>query len=131
MKKEQILEKVKTCIGNNKEILFAYVHGSFLEQDKFNDIDIALCLDERTIRQIDAVDYEISLSLELEKEIGVRVDVKILNFAPLCFKYQVSRGRLLFSRDELKREDFLCRVWSEYFDFQPISDIYLNQALNV
>jgi len=101
----------------DKEILFAYLHGSFLEQAEFNDIDVGLCLDEKSIPEIDPVDYEILLSLKLEKEIEGTVDVKILNFPPLCFKYQVSCGKLLFSRNELKREEFLCSVWREYFDF--------------
>jgi predicted nucleotidyltransferase len=128
--KEQTIRRLKGLLSKRKEVLFAYLHGSFLEQSEFNDIDIALYLDEKFIMQIDPIDYEISLSLLSEKEIGLGVDVKILNLAPLCFKYHASCGRLLFSRNELKREEFLCRVWSEYFDFQPIAKIYLKEALN-
>ena len=129
-KKDPIIQRLKEQLSQNREILFTYLHGSFLEQAEFNDIDIALYLDDKFVSQIDPVDYEISLSLKLEKEIKIAVDVKILNFAPLCFKYQASCGRLLFSQDELKREDFLCSVWREYFDFQSISKIYLKEALN-
>ena len=127
---EQTIQRLKDLLSKSKEILFVYLHGSFLEQSEFNDVDIALYLDEESITRIDPFDYEISLSLLLEKEIGLPVDVKTLNFAPLCFKYQASCGRLLFSRNELKREEFLCSVWSEYFDFQPIAKIYLKEALN-
>lgn len=130
-KKEQTFQRLKDLLSKDKDILFAYLHGSFLEQAEFDDIDVGLCLGEKSIQQIDPVDYEISLSLKSEEEIGIAVDVKILNFAPLCFKYQVSCGRLLFSQNELKREEFLCNVWREYFDFQPISKIYLKEALNV
>jgi len=129
-KKDPIIQRLKEQLSQNREISFAYLHGSFSEQAEFNDIDVALYLDDKFVSRIDPLDYEISLSLKLEKKIKIAVDVKILNFAPLCFKYQASCGKLLFSQNELKREDFLCSVWSEYFDFQPISKIYLKEGLN-
>jgi hypothetical protein len=32
---------------------------------------------------------------------------------------------LLLTKDESTRESFLNKTWSEYFDFQPLSRIYL------
>ena len=60
--------------------------------------------------------------------IPIEKDVKILNEAPLSFRYHSTRGYLLFSHDELIREEFLCRIWSEYFDFKPVSKIYLKEV---
>jgi predicted nucleotidyltransferase len=138
--REEILQKIKHHLLQHQEILFAYLLGTFLHQDDFKDIDIVLFLDETAIKtnHIDTFDYEINMSLLLEKEIQpgqafkryVPMDVKVVNDAPLGFKYSVSRGVLLFSRDEDAREDFLCSTWREYFDHQIKSEIYLKGVLN-
>ena len=136
--KKEIVENIKRCLLNRKEILFAYVLGTFLDSDDFNDIDVALFLDEKKMKTIDTIDYEINTSLLLENQIKpvkkikryVPVDVKIINCAPLSFKYSVSRGSLLFSKDEEAREEFLCRTWQEYFDFLPVANKYLKEVLN-
>jgi len=129
-KMNRITKKIKEIIRSEKEILFAYLHGSFLEKEKYRDIDMGVYLDEKKIMGIDIVDYEIALSLKLEKKLRMPVDVKVINFAPLSFKYNVSCGLLLFSRDESKREEFLSRTWGEYFDFLPVSKIYLKEVLS-
>lgn len=129
-KMNKIIKKMKEIIYLKKEILFAYLHGSFLEKEKFEDIDIAIYLDEQMIKEIDIIDYEIALSLKIEKEFKIPVDVRILNFASLSFKYNVSCGLLLFSKDEYKREEFLCKTWKEYFDFLPVAKIYLKEVLS-
>jgi uncharacterized protein len=110
--------------------LFAYLHGSFLESKTFQDIDVAVYLEETTKYDINIIEYEIALSLLVEKQLRMAADVKALNWAPLSFRYNVSRGLLLLSRDELKREDFLCATWMEYFDFLPISKAYVREVLS-
>jgi predicted nucleotidyltransferase len=106
------------------DVIFAYLHGSFVEGREFRDIDVAVFLEDGAARSIDHVEYEISLSLQLEKKLGFSCDIKILNAAPLSFRYHASRGILLLTRDESIREDFLIRTWGEYFDFVPLSRIY-------
>jgi len=129
-KKNKIIQQIKKFLFEEKAILFAYLHGSFLSENKFNDVDIGVYLDGRMIEDIKTVDFEISLSLKIEKLLKLPVDVKVINFAPLSFRYQVSCGYLLFSHDELKREEFLCKTWGEYFDFLPISRLYLKEVLS-
>jgi hypothetical protein len=75
-------------------------------------------------------DLEVDIGLEIEKEMAIPIDVKILNFAPLSFKYQTSCGQLLFSRDEDKRAEFLCNTWSQYFDFRYVAQRYLQEVLS-
>lgn len=131
MKKTEVIQRLKEIIAKQKGILFAYLHGSFLSEDRFNDIDIAVYLSKKMSRSINPFDFENGLALEIDKALNLRIDVKILNFAPLCFNYRVTHGMLLFSRDELVREEFLCRTWSEYFDFLPVSGIYLKEVISV
>src|SRR3990170_7875140 len=126
----KIIQQLKRFFIGEKEILFAYLHGSFMDLEKFNDIDIAVYLDEKIIKKVKPMDFEISLSFKIEKVTKFPVDVKILNFAPLSFRYHATDGLLLFSRNELKREEFLCKTWDEYFDFLHVSRLYLNEVLS-
>jgi len=103
---------------------FAYLHGSFVRSEAFRDVDVAVFLSEAHRLSTDDVDVEISLSLQLEKATGLPVDVKLLNHAPLGFRYHASRGELLLTRDESVREEFLTRTWGEYFDFLPLSRMF-------
>jgi len=126
--KNKIIRELRNRLSQEKNIVFAYVHGSFLDKNDFNDIDIAIFLNQKTAAP-NPVDFEISLSLKLEKSLDVSVDVKILNFAPLSFRYHASKGELILDRDMAIREDFLCRTWSDYFDFKPVAKIYLREAV--
>ncbi len=128
--RKKLTQRLKEILINEENILFAYLHGSFLSEEEFNDIDIALYLDEKTAKEIEPVDFELSLSLKIEKSLKVPVDIKILNYAPLGFRYQVTKGYLLVSHLDSKREEFLCKTWSEYFDFQPVAKIYLEEVLS-
>jgi hypothetical protein len=126
----KIIGKLSNIISQKKDITFAYLHGSCLNQQKFNDIDIGIYVDEKVTGFIDLVDFEISMGLEIGKVTRIPVDVKILNFAPLGFKYHTSCGKLLFSRDEDKRIEFLCNTWLQYFDFRHIAQVYLQEVLS-
>ena len=129
MKKSEIdfegaVQKLKDFLSDCEDIVFAYLHGSFVEGEEFRDVDVAVFLAGGTVRSRDDVEYEISLSLRLGKEMGLPLDVKLLNEAPLSFRYHASRGMLLMTKDESSREEFLNRTWGEYFDFLPLSRIY-------
>ena len=123
-------EMITGYLVEKEEILFAYIHGSFLLRKDYKDIDVALYLNEDKAGIIDHIDYGINCSVELEKKTGKTIDVRVLNNASLSFKYHASGGKLLFSRNEIVREDFLCRAWSEYFDFQPVALRYLKEVLH-
>ncbi|OGF67200.1 MAG: hypothetical protein A2Y62_09420 [Candidatus Fischerbacteria bacterium RBG_13_37_8] len=124
------IEKIIVDYFNEKEeILFAYLHGSFMQGQSYNDIDIALFLDEDKTAYIDQVDYGINASIELEKKLRKTIDVKVLNGASLSFRYHATGGKLLFSKNELLREEFLCRTWMDYFDFQPFAIKYLKEVM--
>ena len=71
---------LKGFLSKQDEVVFAYLHGSFVQGEEFRDVDVAVLLDDRATRTTDDVEYEISLSLKIEKElVGLPVDVKILN----------------------------------------------------
>ena len=107
--------------------MFAYLHGSFLE-DYFRDIDIAIYLNTEKKNVL----YALNLERELEEEVGFPVDVRILNHAPLSFKFGViEQGVLLFSKDEERLCDFESLTIVEYHDFKFHREIYRREALGI
>jgi uncharacterized protein len=128
--KEMIRSRIAKILEGREEILFAYLYGSF-RQGAFRDIDVAVYLrDEGTIRR--TVAYETSLEQQLEKEIRIPADVRVLNGAPLTFVYSVIRtGEVILSRNEGVRSDVVCRVLTEYHDFAYYRERYRREALGL
>ncbi|QDA31602.1 nucleotidyltransferase domain-containing protein [Thermococcus indicus] len=122
----EVKEKLRGALEGHPEVVFAYLHGSVLETGHPRDIDVAV--------YVEGVDnplkYELSLSAELERYLGKEVDVRTLNDAPPSFRYRVvSRGEVIFSRDEEKRLKFIERTVEEYLDFEPLERIARREIL--
>ncbi len=116
-----LIRDLALAIKEISRVRFALLYGSFLEGVDFHDIDIGVWM--RPVPPIDIAWREESrLSEQLERRVLFKMDVKILNHAPLLFQYQVSLGRLIFYRDQAEFFSFLEQVRSTYFDFQ----FYLN-----
>ena len=47
--KKEVIEEIKNFIESQAEIIFAYIFGSFVENETFNDIDLAIYIDENII----------------------------------------------------------------------------------
>ncbi len=126
--RKKFIKKIKGILEKKSEISFAFTHGSFVKGDHFRDIDIAIFLD-RIPESL--IDYELSLETELMSAIGTyQVDVRVLNMAPLSFKYNVIKnGAILFVKDDNKRADFQEVVLSLYFDFEPYRNNYLRETI--
>ena len=136
--KDILSENLTRCLAEKEEILFAYVFGTFLTRDDFNDIDVGIFLDPQKIPEIDTLRYELELAVEMENRLKpgelfkryIPLDIKVINDAPVTFRYSVSTGKLLFLKDEDAREEFLCRTWQEYFDFQYVLDTYYREVVD-
>jgi len=128
--KEKIIEQLKNAIIQKDEIIFSYIHGSFLDKFPFKDIDIALYIDPKKISSLQAFDYSFQLSVDLSKKIGLEVDIQIMNYAPLGFKHSVLRnGKLLFSKDENLRLNLIESLSLEYIDFYELSLQYIHDIV--
>ena len=127
VKKEKIKEKITYLLKRRKEIVFAYIHGSFLEGD-FRDVDIAVYLKGEE----NSLPYELSMERTIEDAIGFPADVRVLNHAPLSFRFNVIKnGSLLFSRNERIRCDFEPLSIVEYHEFDYFRNIYRREALGI
>ena len=116
--KKKMEEVLSNCLEKDETVLFAYLHGSFAEGRPFRDIDIAVFVVESKIAKEKALDFEMSISLRLEKIIKMPIDVKIINYAPLAFQFYSTAGRLLICNEDDLRVDFLTTMRSIYFDFK-------------
>jgi hypothetical protein len=45
--KDKIIRELRNCLSQKKNIVFAYDHGSFLSENAFNDVDIAIFLSKK------------------------------------------------------------------------------------
>ena len=128
--KKAVKEAIRAVFKKHEEILFAYLHGSFVKKDAFRDIDVAIYL-ERMPASV--LEYELQMETDLMKALRKYiVDVRVLNGAPLSFKYNVIKdGIVLLSKDDDKRADFEEKTIIFYLDFLPYRKLYLRETLGV
>lgn len=125
-----ILDEITAVLVERNEIVFAFVHGSFLTGTFFRDIDLGLYVDG--VGRADYWDYEAELARAIEGMTGNRfpVEPKIINTAPLSFCYHVIRGKILLVRDELFLESYMVRVARAYLEMAPVRRRYLVEAMS-
>jgi predicted nucleotidyltransferase len=113
---------------NCKEIVAAYLFGSFITQRLFSDIDLAiLTAGDLT----EPLNFEIDLENRLEKIVKYSVDVRVLNRAPLSFCRNVIRHRMvILDRDPNLRADFEGQILKQYFDVAYFQRQYLQEVGN-
>jgi hypothetical protein len=120
----------KAFLAAKDGILFAYIHGSFVTGERFRDVDVAVYFANHPVHRIEE---ELSLESELSRVMKhLPVDLRILNDAPLSFRYNVIRyGRPVFVRDSDARFEFVEATLRDYFDFAPYRKMYLRETLGL
>ena len=131
--KELIIARLTRLMEDMPEIVFAFLHGSFIDEGPFRDLDLAVYVDPSCPAAGDqTLEYELKTEMLLEETAGFPVDVRVLNRAPVPFRYNVLKnGRLLFCRDEELYADFLSHTLVSYFDFAPYRKRYLKEVLGL
>lgn len=123
-KRGLLTQKLKEILLSYQSIVFAYVFGSFIHEELFRDIDVAIYARGET-----SFEFESALSLALRDALGFDVEVRALNNAPASFQMAVLRdGKLLFSRDENERTDFIERTSQSYREFLHFRNLFLGIA---
>ncbi|MCL6642447.1 MAG: nucleotidyltransferase domain-containing protein [Candidatus Bipolaricaulota bacterium] len=126
-KRESIVQPIVTRLAQHPEIVTIVLYGSFLTRETFRDIDLALLVDERKLFTESFLDYELDRLEELSRLSKFPLDVRIVNRAPVLFRYAVTQGRVLFCRDERVWVEFCERTWGEYLDFEPVARLYIKE----
>ena len=122
------MKDIVSALTKHDEIVLAYVFGSFVQSDKFSDIDLGILIKEKLDTPMD---MELNLEIALEDIVHYPVDVRILNHAPISFCQNVIRhGRVVLERDANLRADFTGNILKQYFDFAPFRRRYLKEVSN-
>jgi predicted nucleotidyltransferase len=129
--REAILRILRQVLEQAPQVDFAYIHGSFLEGRAFHDVDVALHL---AWGNSDPTSSALGLGRELEGALrragqAAPVDVRVLNDAPLGFRYQAFCGKLLFSRNEVVRISEVAQTVARYLDLKPLRQRALKEAM--
>ncbi|MCL4440005.1 MAG: nucleotidyltransferase domain-containing protein [Firmicutes bacterium] len=127
--KKRVRSVLKRELSRRKEVVFAYLHGSFLMQVPCGDIDLAVYLEGAALKR-EHWEYEAGLAMLLDPLAGMPVDVLTLNCAPVALRYHATCGKVLLSKNEPVRFTFLEETWREYFDCQPMFRAFYNGLLN-
>ena len=134
--RDQVREVLGRALAAESDVAFAFIHGSFLTQRPFHDIDIAVYLVGLDASQMSQRTLALAESLETAvfRATGIRphppIDVRPLNPAPLGFCYQVLRhGQLLSNRDDALRTNWTAQTISRYLDIKPLFETALREAM--
>ena len=130
MNRTVLYENIKKILSNKNEIIFVYLYGSSLKVENPNDLDIGIYIDATIIKEEDEFDYSNRLSVELSYEFKKEIDVVILNYASLGLLKNVIQGKILLSKNDNIKDEFIERVISEYMDYYYYSKEYLKEVLN-
>ncbi len=125
--KQKIISVIRDALETHDEVLFAYIFGSFADENAqfFRDIDIGVYIADDWFSKKYSLDYSMNLSLEMEGLLkDYPVDAVVLNDAPLPLAFRVTQGILLFNKKETLWTDFVVKTWSLYHD-HAISSRYV------
>lgn len=115
MDKQPIIEKLTEFFSRQEKVIFAVIFGSFLNEEGFRDIDIAVLLEE---------DYDLltvgSLQAKSEMIAGIRTDIVIANGLyekdPAFARDVTCTGKLIFTRSNETYIDYKEKSLLWYFD---------------
>jgi len=116
----QIKEDLSSFFANHPTVLAAYLFGSTASQTARvdSDVDVALRLD-RNLSADQQLEIRLKLMDDVETVFKRSADIVILNNASLKMIRQVlTRGELLFVRDERAERLYAINKQKEYFDFK-------------
>ncbi len=121
----ELLRQHLPDILRHHPVQLAYVYGSVASgcPTPLSDVDIALVLaPDCGLDAYQQFMMELDIEAEIEKHCGFRnADVRSINDAPLRVQGQVvTKGLLLYSKDEEFRVAYEIRTRKRYFDFQPV-----------
>ena len=116
----------------DKEILFAYLYGSYGLDSAHpgSDIDIAVFFKPSSIEEYIRKEEKLSAALisELHND---HIDLRILNTLPFLLKYKVLKeGLPIVINDESARAEFETATMNRFFELKPYLEEYNEMLLS-
>ena len=91
--KTALIEKIKSLLNKEKDILLAIIFGSFVDLNSFRDIDLAIYSTKKDFN------YYTQLSAKLELQLKLPIDVIPLNeLSPIFRRKILSKGIITIER---------------------------------
>jgi predicted nucleotidyltransferase len=113
--RERLLARLEDLLRDSPAIAWAFVFGSFLDQPTFRDIDLAIWTTPAAPSRLD-----VELASRASTALGVPVDVRRVNDAPVSFLFHALRGRPIVVRDEEMLATLMERTARAYHDQAPL-----------
>lgn len=117
------LQQVLPRLLDGGPVALAYLYGSVATglASPFSDLDLALVADEG-LSPLERLKLILGLQLDLSECCDIpKVDVRIINDAPLVFRGRVvTDGIAVYVRDERERVEFEVTTRLRYFDYLPV-----------
>lgn len=121
----QLEQRITEVVTLHSEVTAVYIFGSTARgaARPDSDVDVAVLFTESPPRTLDAPRFVIEG--ELERALGVPVDLIALNDAPVDLRIRVLReGSLVVDQDRPARIAFEVRTRNEAFDLEPVLTRY-------
>jgi len=114
----QYKKELTEYFSSKDNVILAYLFGSTVGGDagRLSDIDIGVLMDEKLAKK-DRFDLE----LELMSDVAIlikknKIDLIILNEAPLLLAYNIIKTGIILKSDEKDRVKFETKILSMYLD---------------
>lgn len=122
-----IAKRCRDILIEYDNIIFAYIFGSFVQNNLQvdSDIDIAIYLE----RDLDT-DIYLKIKMDLLDAIKREVDLVILNESPPLLKYEIYKNNiLLFTRDRTIESNHKVKTLFQYNDMKKYLDLTYNKTI--
>lgn len=113
--REEVLARLETALAGRTDVVFAMVFGSFVDGEAFRDLDLGIWTSDVASRRV-----ELELATTLSASLGLPVDVRRVNDAPVPFLFHVLRGRIVAVQDEERLADVMEITARAYHDQAPL-----------
>ena len=122
-KKAELLEKICEVL-KERQVLFAYLFGSFARNEFRKDSDVDIAVYVKDYKKL-PLNFERRLSLKIEKRIGREVDIIVINDKPLSILSEILKhGKVIFSRDERERVRFETFMLGEIQYYNEVMKVF-------
>jgi len=128
---EKALDKIRKVLSKRPEVLAAYLYGSHAKgyAREGSDVDVAIMMSPDF--SDDPYNYQFDLESEVTRAVpDVKVETILLNNMGYPLKYNASiGGRLVYSRDDIKRAQEEISIQNEREDFGDFFEELLHYNL--